>query len=709
MRPKILIPLALAAVAFAALAVPLGGLMSLAQQPGIGEEIAARARNLTSIGFGVALLAVLGAWGLLHAAVLGPLTRLVHETFAVADAPQAQPMTAPPDALERLPRAIDALTRKLHAAQTETASAVRQATRKAEEQKSRLEAILLDLTEGVVVCNLDHRILLYNQAASRILGLRESLGLGRPLFGVLTSEPVLHALEQMNRSLPRPAAPPREGDAGQSGLAPATRHFVCATVDLGTLLEARLSLVREPDGELSGYVLSFADVGEQLENLALRDALLREVMVDWRRPLASLGAAAEMLYSADGVPVDERAPFEEIVRKEVESLNRRFVEASRRYDRIAAAPWPMADIHSLDLFSAARKHLADIDGIDLTLVGVPVWIHADSHSLLLAIEHIVRKLAQLTGGRQFDIEVVVGAQRANLELVWPGQAVPSATLESWLDEPLKGTIANRTVRQIVERHGSELWSKARGSGRASIRLPLQLAERQSKPDLVMRSAPRPEYYDFDLFTLSDKSPADTPLRQMRYVVFDTETTGLKPSEGDELVSIGAVRVINGRILTGETFERLIDPGRDIPEASIKIHGITPEMVKGKPPARIVLPQFKAYVADSVLVAYNIAFDMRFLTLKQDQAGVRFDNPVLDALLLSIFLFKDAPDHSLSGMAQRLGIEVSGRHTAVGDAMATAAVWVRLLDLLEAKGITTYGEAARISSRMMEERKLHLAF
>ncbi|MGH6874954.1 MAG: 3'-5' exonuclease, partial [Aestuariivirgaceae bacterium] len=263
-------------------------------------------------------------------------------------------------------------------------------------------------------------------------------------------------------------------------------------------------------------------------------------------------------------------------------------------------------------------------------------------------------------------------------------------------------IANRKARQILERHGSELWSKPKGDASACLRLPLRPADRPPIPK--MRTAPRPEYYDFDLFKISDTTLADTPLKKLRYIVFDTETTGLRPSEGDELVAIGAVRIVNGRILTGETFERVINPGRPIPQSSVRFHGITDDKARDKPPARIVLPQFKDFVGDGVLVAYNAAFDMRFLELKQEAAGVRFNNPVLDALLLSIYVNPDAPNHALSATAERLGAEVIGRHTVLGDAMATAAIWLKLLNLLEARGIRTFGQAIKISSRLVEERK-----
>jgi DNA polymerase-3 subunit epsilon len=117
-----------------------------------------------------------------------------------------------------------------------------------------------------------------------------------------------------------------------------------------------------------------------------------------------------------------------------------------------------------------------------------------------------------------------------------------------------------------------------------------------------------------------------------------------------------------------------------------------------------LPQFKSFIGDSVLVAYNAAFDMKFLENGAGQAGVKFDNPVLDALLLSVYLQPDVSDFSLTAAAERLGVEVIRRHTAIGDAMTTAAIFVKLLDLLRARGIETLGQAAMISSRMMEQRR-----
>jgi DNA polymerase-3 subunit epsilon len=111
----------------------------------------------------------------------------------------------------------------------------------------------------------------------------------------------------------------------------------------------------------------------------------------------------------------------------------------------------------------------------------------------------------------------------------------------------------------------------------------------------------------------------------------------------------------------------------------------------------------------VLVAHNAAFDMKFLELQEKASGVSFTNPVLDILLLSAFLHDHTADHSLNATAERLGISVSGRHTALGDAMTTAAIFLSMLDPLEERGVVTLGDALKVSSKQVKIRKMQAKF
>jgi DNA polymerase-3 subunit epsilon len=137
----------------------------------------------------------------------------------------------------------------------------------------------------------------------------------------------------------------------------------------------------------------------------------------------------------------------------------------------------------------------------------------------------------------------------------------------------------------------------------------------------------------------------------------------------------------------------------VPEASVAIHGIRAETLVGAPTIDVVLPAFAAFAADTVLVGHNVAFDMRFLQLKEVPTGVRFEQPVLDTLLLASVAQPNEPSHALEAIADRLGVEVSARHSAAGDALTTAQVFLKLLPLLRQRQITTLGrarEAARDS-------------
>ncbi len=218
---------------------------------------------------------------------------------------------------------------------------------------------------------------------------------------------------------------------------------------------------------------------------------------------------------------------------------------------------------------------------------------------------------------------------------------------------------------------------------------------------------RPEFFDYSLLDLPRHMQEldGRTLRSLDFTVFDTETTGLRPSHGDELISIGAVGVHDGKVTESRSFDEFINPGMDIPKASIRIHGITDDMVAGKPGANAVVPRFREFVGDTVLVAHNAAFDLTFLKLKEAETGARFDHVVLDTLLISVFLDRDTDDHSLETIAKRHGVTIENRHSAVGDAVATARIFAAMLERLEARGVSTLDRLIRACDEMVAVRKL----
>jgi len=204
---------------------------------------------------------------------------------------------------------------------------------------------------------------------------------------------------------------------------------------------------------------------------------------------------------------------------------------------------------------------------------------------------------------------------------------------------------------------------------------------------------RPLVYDFDLLQASDAGDLlDAPLSELCFVAFDSETTGLS-TKTDEVVQIGAVRVLNGRVIEGETLDSYVDPGRPIPPASTKVHRVSDSDVAGAPAFAEVCKALHAFCDGAVLVAHNAPFDVAFLRRAEAKAGVNWDHPVLDTVLLSAVVFGTTEDHSLAALCARLQIDIpqSWRHTALGDARVTAEALVRLIPLLEGRGLRTFAD------------------
>ena len=327
----------------------------------------------------------------------------------------------------------------------------------------------------------------------------------------------------------------------------------------------------------------------------------------------------------------------------------------------------------------------------------------DSFSLLQALASLSSRLVDAFGVKVLSLRLCEADGHARLDLVWSGHAMSTETVMTWESEPMRigDESTPLSVRDVVERHDGAMWfERDRARQQAFFRFLLPISATAAPPDLPAPGESRPEYYDFDLFgaTEPDSPLDDRSLNELTFTVFDTETTGLDPGAGDEIIQIGAVRIVNGRLLRGECFDQLVDPARTIPAASIPIHGITPAMVEGQPRIGDVLPAFQRFARDSVLVAHNAAFDMKFLQLKEASTGIRFHQPVLDTLLLSAIAHPNQESHRLEAIAARFNVPVVGRHTALGDALVTAEVLLRLIPLLQSQGIGTLREAREASQK-----------
>lgn len=671
------------------------------------QDPEAFAETVIVYGGGIAFLtaAVISVlWAYLDHTIAQPMAALVRGIQTVVHAnPEHRIEIDDSHHLDGLPDAVNELVAQLGGARTRVHEAIAEATARVEQQKHQLETILQDLHEGVIVCTLTHHILLYNSRAMELLHVGGQIGLDRSLFSFTNRQPILHALGRLTNRL--------AGGHQQTHPEGLTVPFVCATTDGRYTLEGRMSLMLDEADDPSGYVISFQDHTRELTALGLRDRLLREATEGLLAPVSNLRAAAEILTSHPDMAVDDQNQFKQVVINEANALTARLETLADQYRDVITGQWPTTDIYSANLFNNLLRRLRDERNLEVVMTGIPQWLHGDSYTLVEVLDRLIHRVSAHSGTREFDLEAVGGERHVYLDVIWKGKPIGTAELDTWLDDHLEDAFGRLTLRDVLEHHKTAVWSLTFKESYARLRLPLPPAVAPPTRRETRRLPARPEFYDFSLLGRQEDLAdlAHRPLKSLNYVVFDTETTGLQPSAGDEIISIAGVRVVNGRILTGESFERLVDPGRVIPRDSVRFHGITDDMVKDKPPIVVVLPQFREFVGDAVIVAHNAAFDLKFLKLKEAESGVRFDMPVLDTLLLSVFLHDHTNKHSLDHVAARFGIEVRGRHTALGDALVTAGAFLKMLDVLEARNITTLDQAVAAAHSIVEVRAKQASF
>lgn len=182
-----------------------------------------------------------------------------------------------------------------------------------------------------------------------------------------------------------------------------------------------------------------------------------------------------------------------------------------------------------------------------------------------------------------------------------------------------------------------------------------------------------------------------------FVILDFETSGLSPVRGADVVEVGAVRLVDRAVVA--TFEELARPTLPIPKWATAVHTITDELVAGSPHFLTILPDLLEFLGGAPMVAHNAGFDRAFLDRSlRHQGRPALASVVLDSLALSRRLFPEVPRHDLATLCHWHGIRRVRVHRALDDALATAALFARILERAEEQGVADFETLCELGER-----------
>ena len=566
------------------------------------------------------------------------------------------------------------------------------------EERTRLAALMSELPHGVIVCNTDGQVLLYNQQAQALFkedptkasaetSTQGILGLGRSIFSILDRDPIVHGLEMLHK-------------CHTSGRTKMVNHSMI-TLHTGLCLRVNMApFFTEQDGikTISGFVLTLEDMTHQIESDSRRDTLIQSLIDEQQKDLEDIRDSITNILGRPTLDPKELHDYRKKIDSASQSLQEKVSEARTNYATHLHALSKNENVLADNLLDIISHNISERFSINVTpLAPKGVWLQLDSYSMVQAISHLAGLLNTHTRISEILMTLTADDESgAELVIAWPETKTNLDLIKTWQLTPLitdaKGNLLN--FKDTIDNLKGEISPISGADGEyTGVMISFPPIDQNRRLTIQSNVEHRPVSYEFDLFNRGEwQELGQTPLRKLTYVVFDTETTGLHPSKGDEIIQLGAIRIVNGQLLYHEVIDQLVDPKRFVPQESVAIHGIQPALLQGQPTIDKVLPHFHTFSENSVLVAHNAAFDMRFLQLQEEKTGIIFDNPVLDTLLLSSIIHPNQDSHSLDGLAERLNVTIVGRHTALGDAIVTGEVLVKLIPLLEAHEIYTLADA-----------------
>lgn len=201
--------------------------------------------------------------------------------------------------------------------------------------------------------------------------------------------------------------------------------------------------------------------------------------------------------------------------------------------------------------------------------------------------------------------------------------------------------------------------------------------------------------------IKEKNSLDAPLETLKIVVFDIETTGFFPEKGDQVISIGAVKMRGTAIEDGESASlySLINIGQPLPSEISALTNITDEDLAGAPNASDVLLDFYRFSQDRILVAHHANHERAFMKkMTWDELGIRFEHRLIDTSFLMRLRHPKTEPQSLEEVCLQCGVEIKDRHHALADAKMAAQIWGYYLNEAQQIGMSNLREVYEQLSR-----------
>ncbi len=351
--------------------------------------------------------------------------------------------------IKELATSINIFADRFQAVLDNQAVQIEQAQAGMAEERTRLAALMSELTQGVLVCNIEGRILLYNNRAKQLLGqilgspwadkASGFVGLGRSIFGLIDRNAITHALEDLDYRQEKQNAN-------------LVSQFV-TTATNGQLIRVHLAPVLTVQQEINGFVLTLEDITRQSRTSNRRDMLLQALTEGVRASLANIRAAIETIEQFPQMESAKLNQLRNIIHEESLTLSSRLNQATAEYATDLKADWQLEEMLDSDLLWAVQRRLEDKLQVKTTVEELEdnLWLKVDSYSIVQAMTYIMRRLKTDFGIEEVCLRLKKSGHLAAFDLAWHNGMIDMDTLWAWQNQSLStdGEGSSLTLREVA--------------------------------------------------------------------------------------------------------------------------------------------------------------------------------------------------------------------------------------------------------------------